>query len=207
MRDRSCRCHCHCPTKPKQPELKLTFLLPLSLLFMLPRLSPLLRNLHPPPLLSSRSPSMARVLSRPTPLPLNPAPKTITSIRVSAQSGFLINTNSLHVSPSLKSSLSGRGFASLCREDGRGLRPLGRVWASQREYRKVRRRPSKSKEKELELNVSICIEEDLPDDAEILVFTSLYYLRIMYRWKPSNFKAFRFITECVSVCAPVLKFT
>lgn len=27
----------------------------------------------------------------------------------------------------------------------------------------------KSKEKELELNVSICIEEDLPDDPEVLV--------------------------------------
>ncbi|KAF5461649.1 hypothetical protein F2P56_017727 [Juglans regia] len=121
---------------------------------------------------------MARVLSRPTPLPLSPAPKTINSIRVSAQSGFLINTNSLHVSPSLKSSLSGRGFDSLCREDGRGLRPLGRVWAAQREYRKVRRLPSKSKEKELELNVSICIEEDLPDDAEILSIAEMLRLNV-----------------------------
>lgn len=56
----------------------------------------------------------------------------------------------------------------------------------------------KEKEKELELNVSICIEEDLPDDAEILVFTSLFYLPIMHRWKPSNFKAFRFIMDCGS---------
>lgn len=45
----------------------------------------------------------------------------------------------------------------------------GRVWASQREYRKVRRRAARSKERELELNVGICIEEDLPDDPEILV--------------------------------------
>ncbi|KAG2691911.1 hypothetical protein I3760_08G028000 [Carya illinoinensis] len=169
------------PNKTKanpSSRLKLTFLLPLRLLFMLPRLSSLLRNLHPPPLLSSRSPSMARVLSLPTPLPLSLAPKTITSIRVSAQSGFLINTNSLRVSPSLKSSLSDRGFNSLCREDGRGLAPLGRVWASQREYRKVRRRASRSKVKELELNVSICIEEDLPDDAEILSITEMLRLNV-----------------------------
>ncbi|KAG6644034.1 endoribonuclease YBEY, chloroplastic isoform X2 [Carya illinoinensis] len=169
------------PNKTKanpSSRLKLTFLLPLRLLFMLSRLSSLLRNLHPPPLLSSRSPSMARVLSLPTPLPLSLAPKTITSIRVSAQSGFLINTNSLRVSPSLKSSLCDRGFNSLCREDGRGLAPLGRVWASQREYRKVRRRASRSKVKELELNVSICIEEDLPDDAEILSITEMLRLNV-----------------------------
>lgn len=35
----------------------------------------------------------------------------------------------------------------------------------------MRRRAAKSKEKELELNVSICIEEDLPDDSEVLVLS------------------------------------
>ena len=45
----------------------------------------------------------------------------------------------------------------------------GAVRAGQREYRKVRRRAPKAKEKELELCVDICIEEDLPDDPEILV--------------------------------------
>ena len=44
------------------------------------------------------------------------------------------------------------------------------VRTEQREYRKARRRaPPKSKGKELQLCVEICIEEDLPDDPEILV--------------------------------------
>ncbi|KAL3744443.1 hypothetical protein ACJRO7_013670 [Eucalyptus globulus] len=54
----------------------------------------------------------------------------------------------------------------------------GRVWASQRGYRKVRRRAGKSKERELELNVSICIEEDLPDDPEILSIAELLRLNV-----------------------------
>ncbi|KAK3435943.1 hypothetical protein EUGRSUZ_C00613 [Eucalyptus grandis] len=54
----------------------------------------------------------------------------------------------------------------------------GRVWASQRGYRKVRRRTGKSKERELELNVSICIEEDLPDDPEILSIAELLRLNV-----------------------------
>ncbi|RVW79227.1 Endoribonuclease YBEY, chloroplastic [Vitis vinifera] len=43
---------------------------------------------------------------------------------------------------------------------------FGRILASQRGYRKLRRRPAKSKAKELELGVKICIEEELPDDPE-----------------------------------------
>lgn len=63
--------------------------------------------------------------------------------------------------------------------DGQGLSPLrGRVWASQREYRKVRRRAAKSKEKALELNVSICIEEDLPDDPEVLSIAEMLRLNV-----------------------------
>ncbi|KAI3422780.1 uncharacterized protein J3R85_011673 [Psidium guajava] len=54
----------------------------------------------------------------------------------------------------------------------------GRVWASQRGYRKVRRRAAKSKERELQLNVSICIEEDLPDDPEILSIAELLRLNV-----------------------------
>ncbi|KAI6682269.1 hypothetical protein NL676_036150 [Syzygium grande] len=54
----------------------------------------------------------------------------------------------------------------------------GRVWASQREYRKVRRRAARSKERELELNVGICIEEDLPDDPEILSIAELLRLNV-----------------------------
>jgi hypothetical protein len=37
----------------------------------------------------------------------------------------------------------------------------------------VRRRAPKRKDKELELNVSICLEEELPDDPEILVTLSI----------------------------------
>ncbi|XP_056177094.1 endoribonuclease YBEY, chloroplastic-like isoform X2 [Syzygium oleosum] len=54
----------------------------------------------------------------------------------------------------------------------------GRVWASQREYRKVRRRAARSKERELELNVGICIEGDLPDDPEILSIAELLRLNV-----------------------------
>lgn len=43
------------------------------------------------------------------------------------------------------------------------------MFASQREYRKSRKRSLKKKEKELELSVNICIEEQLPDDPEIVV--------------------------------------
>ncbi|XVE97615.1 hypothetical protein REPUB_Repub03eG0034100 [Reevesia pubescens] len=82
--------------------------------------------------------------------------------------------------PSLsKSSLFGRRFHSLCREDGRRLsRPKPIVSSSNREYRKVRRRPMKSKDKQLELSVSICIEEKLPDDPEILSIAELLRLNV-----------------------------
>lgn len=163
-------------TKPTRANL--TFLLQI-LLYMLPRLSPFLRPLHPL-LLSSAATPMARVLTRAAPVRLSHTTNVIASICISPRLGFDTNTNRFGVSPSLKSSLSGRGFHALCRDDGRGLTPLGRVWASQqREYRKVRRRAVKSKEKELELNVSICIEEDLPDDPEVLVpFPSVSFIVI-----------------------------
>ncbi|CAL5206514.1 unnamed protein product [Lathyrus oleraceus] len=48
----------------------------------------------------------------------------------------------------------------------------------QREYRKVRSRTPKSKPKELELSVSICIEEDLPDDPEILNIAEMLRLNV-----------------------------
>lgn len=49
------------------------------------------------------------------------------------------------------------------------VRSSRKVFAEQRGYRKARRRVAKSKQKELELNVSICIEDELPDDPEVLV--------------------------------------
>jgi hypothetical protein len=133
---------------------------------MIPRFSSLLRTSSFP---------MARVLPRASPVPLSPATNTIAFIRLPSHLGFASNANRFGVSPSRKPSLSGGS-------EFQGLRPLGgRVWASQREYRKVRRRAAKSKEKELELNVSICIEEDLPDDPELLVLSiSLFHFALLF---------------------------
>ncbi|KAL5714365.1 hypothetical protein ACHQM5_016338 [Ranunculus cassubicifolius] len=49
----------------------------------------------------------------------------------------------------------------------------------ERGYRKVRRRPAKKKNrKELELDVRICIEEELPDDSEILSIAEVLRLNV-----------------------------
>ncbi|KAG6409581.1 hypothetical protein SASPL_127621 [Salvia splendens] len=56
------------------------------------------------------------------------------------------------------------------------------VAAERREYRKVRRRrvaaAKKTKEKELELSVKICLEEQLPEDPEILDITEIMRLNV-----------------------------
>ncbi|KAL1552386.1 endoribonuclease YBEY, chloroplastic-like [Salvia divinorum] len=56
------------------------------------------------------------------------------------------------------------------------------VAAGRREYRKVRSRrvagAKKSKEKELELSVKICLEEQLPEDPEILDITEIMRLNV-----------------------------
>ncbi|KAK3040964.1 hypothetical protein RJ639_029074 [Escallonia herrerae] len=57
-------------------------------------------------------------------------------------------------------------------------RGFGKVFADQRGYRKVRRRPAKNREKELELDVKICIEEQLGDDPEILDIAELLRLNV-----------------------------
>lgn len=133
---------------------------------MLPRLSPLLRT-------STFPATMARVMPRAAAVPLSHTSNAVAFVRLpSARLGFVANANRFgFVSQSLKPSIS----------DGQGLSPRrGRVWASQREYRKVRRRAGKRKEKELELNVSICIEEDLPDDPEVLVLSLSFCICIIY---------------------------
>ncbi|KAK6912764.1 Endoribonuclease YbeY [Dillenia turbinata] len=83
------------------------------------------------------------------------------------------------LSPS-KCSVFGRSrfFHLPLTEDRISSRKLGAVFASQREYRKVRRKPAKSKEKEIELNVKICIEEGLPDDTEILSIAEMLRLNV-----------------------------
>ncbi|PKI47167.1 hypothetical protein CRG98_032438 [Punica granatum] len=80
-------------------------------------------------------------------------------------------------SPLKKSALLGRGTGGLWR--GGDARAFARASASQRGYRKARRQlPKKSKERELELSVSICIEDDLPDDPEILSIADLLRVNV-----------------------------
>ncbi|KAG5098275.1 hypothetical protein JHK82_048129 [Glycine max] len=121
---------------------------------LLPRFSHLLR--HPPPPLHA----MARAVTCATQPP-----------HFHRSSG--IATSRCGVSLPSKSSLFGRTFHALARcageEAATRRRPVAGVRTEQREYRKARRRaPPKSKGKELQLCVEICIEEDLPDDPEIL---------------------------------------
>ncbi|XP_027331314.1 endoribonuclease YBEY, chloroplastic [Abrus precatorius] len=81
--------------------------------------------------------------------------------------------------PSKSSSLFCRTFHAFarCRSERKKPSPaLVGVRAGQREYRKVRRRAPKSKEKELQLCVDICIEEDLPEDPEILSIAEMLRL-------------------------------
>jgi rRNA maturation RNase YbeY len=56
-------------------------------------------------------------------------------------------------------------------------KPPGQVFAERREYRKIRRRAPKKKQ-ELELSVSICIEEQLPDDLEIQNIAEMLRLNV-----------------------------
>lgn len=130
---------------------------------MLPRLSSVLRTLP-----SSTAP-MARIISRATPLPVTRTSYAAISFLNSPSISY--KTHRLDASsPSKSSSLFGRGFRVLCRrEEESVVRSSRKVFAEQRGYRKVRRRVAKSKQKELELNVSICIEDELPDDPEVLV--------------------------------------
>ncbi|GMN40024.1 hypothetical protein TIFTF001_009243 [Ficus carica] len=141
---------------------------------MLPRRSPL-RS-------SPSAARMARALLHAVPVLLHPsAAATVVSSHSSSRLVF-------DASSSLpKSSLFGRSLrAALCGGEGEEARAprsscSGRPWAAQkRNYRKVRRRAGKSKqtEKELKLSVSICIEDDLPDDPEILSIAELLRLNV-----------------------------
>ncbi|RYR54962.1 hypothetical protein Ahy_A06g030214 isoform B [Arachis hypogaea] len=107
-----------------------------------------------------------------------------TSSSSSHYSRFATPSNSRRSSlslPSKCSSLFARGFHALCERNEakkKRLGLVGAVRAGQREYRKLRRRApkAKAKPKELELCVDICIEEDLPDDPEVLSIAELLRL-------------------------------
>ncbi|KAL6501997.1 hypothetical protein OROGR_027130 [Orobanche gracilis] len=138
---------------------------------MLSRLSSLLRIPPPPPPLPS---SMAmRVISRALP--------SIAALPWKLQSPpsplHLYKTTSY-----LKiGSVYGRRYNNSC--IARPFRGKNcNVTAARREYRKVRSRrvaaAKKSKEKELELSVKICIEEQLPEDAEIVDIAEMMRLNV-----------------------------
>ncbi|XP_057477400.1 endoribonuclease YBEY, chloroplastic-like isoform X2 [Actinidia eriantha] len=138
---------------------------------MLSRLSRL-RKLHPP----FFSDSMAvRLASRSLPS------ATAAAFFSRHSSHFSLIPSSLRsfVSIShLDSSVFGRRLDASRYEHRIVSRGLGKVFASQRGYRKLRRRTAKSKEKELELSVNICIEEQLPDDPEILDIAEMLRLNV-----------------------------
>lgn len=99
-------------------------------------------------------------------------------------SGFLHFTNTPHdVLLSSKSYLFGRTLHVLSRSGAKHLSAFGGVRSEQRGYRKSKKRTPKTKQKDLELSVDICIEEDLPDDDEILVHPTsnfcLFWLKIV----------------------------
>ncbi|XP_021275492.1 uncharacterized protein LOC110410212 isoform X2 [Herrania umbratica] len=159
---------------------------------MLPRLSFLPRSLHPT--LSSR---MASAIPRANTTFSHERSLTTFSISRSPSNLSPIRYTACFDVPSLsKSALFGRRFHALCQQDGRRLsRPTRIVSALNRDYRKVRRRPAKSREKQLELSVSICIEEELPDDPEILSIAELLRLNVptamklaFDRLKDTNYK-------------------
>ncbi|KAL2517715.1 haloacid dehalogenase-like hydrolase family protein [Abeliophyllum distichum] len=139
---------------------------------MLSRLSPLLRTSPLPP-----SSSMAvRVITRALP--------SSTVATSSLPISHVVKSASWH-----SSSIFGRtkfNYRSLSIARGlgnaNGIGKMEIVAVSRREYRKVRsRRPSaarKSKEKELELSVKICIEEQLPEDPEILDIAEMLRLNV-----------------------------
>ncbi|XP_030530661.1 endoribonuclease YBEY, chloroplastic isoform X2 [Rhodamnia argentea] len=133
---------------------------------MLARRSSLLR------ILRRRDPEMARALLRAVPF--------ASSLRSSSA----LHSQTVHLgaaasSSPLGTSLFGNKVGFFGAGNEKQLTGLcGRVWASQRGYRKVRRRAAKSKDRELELNASICIEEDLPDDLEILSIAELLRLNV-----------------------------
>ncbi|KAL5127952.1 Endoribonuclease YBEY, chloroplastic [Glycine soja] len=128
---------------------------------LLPRFSYLLR--HPPPLHA-----MARAV-------------TCATQPSHFHASLGIATSRHPVSLPSKSSLFCRTFHALarCQSEEMTRRRVAGVRAGQREYRKARRRaPPKSKGKELQLCVDICIEEDLPDDPEILSIAELLRLNV-----------------------------
>ncbi|KAK6140898.1 hypothetical protein DH2020_025360 [Rehmannia glutinosa] len=143
---------------------------------MFSRLSPLIRILPPP----SPSSMAARVLSRALPSIATLPSKLLSPL---PPLRFHVTTSSLETG-----SLSGRRRFGSCNNSSIACRFGGRngkvaaAAAGRREYRKVRSRrvaaAKKSKEKELELSVKICLEEQLPEDPEIMDIAEMMRLNV-----------------------------
>ncbi|XP_042486696.1 endoribonuclease YBEY, chloroplastic-like isoform X2 [Macadamia integrifolia] len=156
---------------------------------MLPRFSfPLRRTLSPSSQYSSiispechrSSAGMARILPRVFPLAFNSSTNNCVASRSLAHS-VSVSFASRFIISAADSLIFGRRFHVLPRAD-RTTSPrtvgVGRIFATQREYRKVRRRSGKKKEKKLELNVRISTEEELPNDPEILSIAEMLKLNV-----------------------------
>lgn len=103
-------------------------------------------------------------------LPFYPNSQSSISWRSSSHLASVSQTNGYdRISAKITFSQFVRSFYVISGTYNKLQPPCGRILCGKREYRKVRRRVPKSKNKELELNVSICIEDELPDDPEVLV--------------------------------------
>ena len=134
---------------------------------MLSRLSPILRHNR---LFSAEARAMTRASLYHHARVLQPL-----LVRSSPRIALATTPNLLNVSSSDSSSMFHRRFHALRNIAAGAWKPpkpaaAGRVFAERREYRKMRKRAPKRKQ-ELELSVSICIEEQLPDDTEIQVLS------------------------------------
>ncbi|KAL3500626.1 hypothetical protein ACH5RR_039719 [Cinchona calisaya] len=163
---------------------------------MLSRLSPFLRTVP------SHSPLAAESMAARA-LPPRSIPSVATSLLPNSSSAVAKYPLSFPLPPPLRSPTPSSLFshssifgppASVfsCKDDRRLFwtfsRGFGKIFASWREYRKSRRKPApapapvrakaKSKKKELELSVNICIEEQLPDDPEILNIAEMLRLNV-----------------------------
>ncbi|KAM7257191.1 hypothetical protein ACFE04_012932 [Oxalis oulophora] len=124
-------------------------------------LSPLLRSHHAPVI--SPSTPMARVLiSSPATLPYFTASPAFHSRRYDTVSSSFLG-RSFHAAVYNKQ----RGSVSI------NSKSLSLFAAARRDHRSVKKRVANKKEIELELSVNICIEEQLPDDPEILDIAEL----------------------------------
>ncbi|XP_077209829.1 haloacid dehalogenase-like hydrolase family protein isoform X2 [Tasmannia lanceolata] len=123
--------------------------------------------------------AMARIVARALPLASKSPP---------APFFFSLQNHSFSHSPLLFPKISfsdslilRRRFYASSRDQGSpGL--FGGFFANLRGFRKTRRRPAAkkpaAKEKQLELNVSVCIEEELPDDSEVMSIAEMLRLNV-----------------------------